>query len=88
MNKTLVATAASVFILAGCSSGSDEAAMSEIDQLTNQVAELSSQVETLKRDKAAAEMQAKDASDAAIAAKEEAARANDRIDNIANSYTK
>ena len=62
MNKTLIAAAASVFILAGCSSEPEEAAVSEMDQLTNQVAELSSEVEALKRDKAAAEMKAQEAS--------------------------
>lgn len=88
MNKTLIAAAASVFILAGCSSEPEEAAMSEMDLLTNQVAELSNEVEALKSDKAAAEMKAQEASAAAMAAKEEADRANDRIDNIAESYTK
>ncbi|MFA0676152.1 Lpp/OprI family alanine-zipper lipoprotein, partial [Vibrio sp. 10N.222.51.A6] len=58
------------------------------DQLTNQVAELTSEVEALKGDKAAAEMKAQEAAAAAMAAKEEADRANDRIDNIAESYTK
>jgi murein lipoprotein len=88
MNKMLIAAAASVFILAGCSSEPEEAAISEMDQLTNQVAELTSEVEALKSDKAAAEMKAQEASAAAMAAKEEADRANDRIDNIAESYTK
>ncbi len=32
MNKTLIAAAASVFILAGCSSEPEEAAVSEMDQ--------------------------------------------------------
>jgi murein lipoprotein len=88
MNKMLIAAAASVFILAGCSSEPEEAAISEMDQLTNQVAELTSEVEALKSDKVAAEMKAQEASAAAMAAKEEADRANDRIDNIAESYTK
>ena len=88
MNKTLIAAAASVFILAGCSSAPEAAAVSEMDQLPNQDAQLTSEVEALKSDKAAAEMKAQEASEAAMAAKEEADRANDRIDNIAESYTK
>ncbi|MCG9552709.1 Lpp/OprI family alanine-zipper lipoprotein [Vibrio sp. Isolate31] len=88
MNKMFIAAAASVFILAGCSSEPEKATMSKMEQLTNQVAQLKSEVETLKSEKAAAEMKAQKASAAAMAAKEEAERANDRIDNIAQSYTK
>jgi murein lipoprotein len=88
MNKVLIAAAASVFVLAGCSSDPEEAAMSEVEQLSNQVAQLSSEVEALKSEKADAEMKAQEATDAAMAAKEEAMRANERIDNIASSYTK
>ncbi|MGR5237488.1 Lpp/OprI family alanine-zipper lipoprotein [Vibrio alfacsensis] len=84
MNKTLIAaTAASVLLLAGCAS-SDDAAMAnaeKLDQLSNQVSQLSQDVQSLQSDVQAA-------GGAAMAAQEEAARANERIDNIAQSYTK
>ena len=88
MNKTLFAAAASVFILAGCSSGPDESAMAGMDELKNQVAQLTSELNALKNEQSTAEMKAKQAADSAMAAQEEAARANERIDNIAQSYTK
>ncbi|MCG6442111.1 LPP leucine zipper domain-containing protein, partial [Vibrio parahaemolyticus] len=43
---------------------------------------------SLKSDHAAMMSKANATSDAAMAAQEEAARANERIDNIAQSYTK
>lgn len=88
MNKTLIAAAASVFFLAGCASGPDEATMAQMDELNNQISQLNSDVAALKSEHESAEMSAKQAKDAAMAAQEEAARANERIDNIAQSYTK
>ncbi|AUI88484.1 hypothetical protein BS333_19360 [Vibrio azureus] len=81
MNKTLIAAAAtSVFLLAGCAS-SDDATTSKLNELSNQVSELSQNVQSLQSD-------VQKSGAAAMAAQEEAERANDRIDNIAQSYTK
>ncbi|MDF2152673.1 Lpp/OprI family alanine-zipper lipoprotein [Vibrio sp. CAU 1672] len=84
MNKTLIAAAAtSVLLLAGCAS-SDEAVTAnaaKLDELSNQISQLSQDVQMLKSD-------VQKSGDAAMAAQEEAARANERIDNIAQSYTK
>ncbi|POF61029.1 hypothetical protein CRN58_00405, partial [Vibrio vulnificus] len=54
----------------------------------NQVDVLTKEVAALKSNQADAEMKAKEAATAAMAAQEEAERANERIDNIAQSYTK
>ncbi|MCM5507560.1 Lpp/OprI family alanine-zipper lipoprotein [Vibrio sp. SCSIO 43169] len=82
MNKMLIATAASsVLLLAGCASGPDEASSAKIDELSNQVSQLSQDVQALQSD-------VRKSGDAAMSAQEEAARANERIDNIAQSYTK
>ncbi|MCL9775690.1 Lpp/OprI family alanine-zipper lipoprotein [Vibrio methylphosphonaticus] len=82
MNKVLIAAAASsVLLLAGCASGPDEAEMAKMDDLNNQVSQLSTDVQALKDE---VQMGNKNA----MAAQEEAARANERIDNIAQSYTK
>lgn len=82
MNKMIIAAAAtSVLLLAGCASGPDEATTAKLDELSNQVSQLSQDVNAL-----AGGVQA--SGDAAMAAQEEAARANERIDNIAQSYTK
>ncbi|MFA0085328.1 hypothetical protein BCU70_00820 [Vibrio sp. 10N.286.49.C2] len=82
MNKMIIAaTAASVLLLAGCASGPDEAEMAKMDDLNNQVSQLSTDVQALKDE---VQMGNKNA----MAAQEEAARANERIDNIAQSYTK
>ncbi|MEH0667420.1 hypothetical protein H4F18_09515 [Vibrio scophthalmi] len=82
MNKMLIAAAASsVLLLAGCASGPDEATTAKLDELSNQVSQLSQDVSALQAD-------VRKSGDAAMAAQEEAARANERIDNIAQSYTK
>ncbi|WP_162047797.1 Lpp/OprI family alanine-zipper lipoprotein [Vibrio taketomensis] len=82
MNKMIIAAAAtSVLLLAGCASGPDEATTAKLDELSNQVSQLSQDVNSLKSD-------VQRAGGAAVAAQEEAARANERIDNIAQSYTK
>ncbi len=79
MNKTLIAAAAtSVLLLAGCASSDSTA---KLDELSNKVDMLSQDVSTLQ-----SEVQM--TKDAAMSAQEEAARANERIDNIAQSYTK
>lgn len=89
MNKMLLAAATtSVLLLAGCASGPDEASMAKIDELNNKVSQLSQEVASLKGEQADAEMKSKMAADTAMSAQEEAARANERIDNIAQSYTK
>ncbi len=81
MNKTLIAAAAtSVLLLAGCAS-SDTATTAKLDELSNKVDMLSQDVDSLRSD-------VQMSKDAAISAQEEAARANERIDNIAQSYTK
>ena len=82
MNKIFIAAAAtSVLLLAGCASGPDEATTAKLDELSSQVSQLSQDVNALG---GGVQMTA----DAAMAAQAEAARANERIDNIAQSYTK
>lgn len=82
MKKVLIAAAASsVLLLAGCASGPDEATTAKMDDMSNQVSQLSADVQALKDE---VQMGNKNA----MAAQEEAARANERIDNIAQSYTK
>lgn len=82
MNNMFIAAAAtSVLLLAGCASGPDEATTAQLDELSNQVSQLSQDVNALKSD-------VQKSGSAAMAAQEEAARANERIDNIAQSYTK
>ncbi|EFP96732.1 LPP leucine zipper domain-containing protein [Vibrio caribbeanicus] len=71
MNKMMIA-AATVLLLAGCASNS--ATSAKIDELSDQVKALQSDVRM--------------SGDAAKAAQEEAKRANERIDNIAQSYRK
>ncbi|WP_070969284.1 Lpp/OprI family alanine-zipper lipoprotein [Vibrio sonorensis] len=86
MNKILIAAAASSAIfLAGCAAGPDEATTAKMDELSNQVSQLSQEVSSLKSELSS---QVQKAGNAAMSAQEEAARANDRIDNIAQSYTK
>ena len=64
--------AATVLLLAGCASNS--ATSAKIDELSDQVKALQTDVRM--------------SGDAAKAAQEEAKRANERIDNIAQSYRK
>ena len=71
MNKMMIA-AATILLLAGCASNS--ATSAKIDELSDQVKALQSDVRM--------------SGDAAKAAQEEAKRANERIDNIAQSYRK
>jgi|TARA_B100001057_G_C22111146_1_gene667054 murein lipoprotein len=73
MNKMMIA-AATVLLLAGCASNSDRATSAKIDELSDQVKALQTDVRM--------------SGDAAKAAQEEAKRANERIDNIAQSYRK
>lgn len=89
MNKMLIAAAASsVFLLAGCSSGLDEETMTKMNALNDQVSQLNQDVQALKDEKATLTYEAQRAKSTAEVAQEEAARANERIDNIAQSYTK
>ncbi|GAL09674.1 outer membrane lipoprotein [Vibrio astriarenae] len=86
MNKMLIAAAASsVLLLAGCASGPDSETTAQLNELNAQVNQLSQDVSSLKSMYAA---DVQKANDAAMSAQEEAARANERIDNIAQSYTK
>ena len=90
MNKKLllVAGVSSVLLLAGCASGPDEETTSQLSSLTTQVDELSKEVAALKANQSDADAKAAEAAAAAAAAQDEADRANERIDNIAQSYTK
>jgi murein lipoprotein len=97
MNKKLMFAAglSSVVLLAGCASGPDQATTNQLNNLTAKVDQLSQQVSALQANQnqalsaaQSAAAQAAQAKDAAMAAQAEAARANDRIDNIATSYTK
>ena len=86
MNKMLIAAASSALLLAGCASGPDTtspdaATLAKMSELSNQVSQLSQDVQALQSE-------VRKSSDSAMAAKEAAARANQRIDNIAQSYTK
>ncbi|MDB1125775.1 Lpp/OprI family alanine-zipper lipoprotein [Vibrio algarum] len=90
MNKKLLLAAGmgSLLLLGGCASGPDEETTSQLSALSSQIDELSSEVAALKSEQSMAEMKASKATDAAMSAQDEAARANERIDNIAQSYTK
>lgn len=89
MKKVLIAAAASsVLLLAGCASGPDQATTDALSNLNSKVDQLSADVAAMKSSSDSAAMASKDAKSAAMAAQEEAARANERIDNIAQSYTK
>ncbi|MGF1741782.1 Lpp/OprI family alanine-zipper lipoprotein [Vibrio profundum] len=80
MNKIFLAAAASsVLLLSGCATNMETA--SKVDDLSNKVAELNKKVDALS-----SEMQKNEQS--SKSAQEEASRANERIDNIAQSYTK
>ncbi|MFM2484369.1 Lpp/OprI family alanine-zipper lipoprotein [Celerinatantimonas yamalensis] len=84
MKKTiLIAIAlAAPLLLAGCSNTSQIKAMnSKLDSLSDQVSALQAEQSTLSSDVNAAKTAAQEA-------KSEAARANQRIDHIAKSYTK
>ncbi|OEF88421.1 Lpp/OprI family alanine-zipper lipoprotein, partial [Vibrio splendidus] len=53
MNKMLIAaTASSVLLLAGCSSGPDEETMTKMNALNDQVSQLNQDVQALKDEKA------------------------------------
>ncbi len=88
MNKALIAAVSSVLLLAGCASGPDEATTARLDELNTQVSELREEVAALKSEQQAVDSKATEASDAVKSAQSEAARANERIDNIAKSYKK
>lgn len=97
MNKKLMLAAglSSVVLLAGCATGPDQATTDQLNNLTAKVDQLSQQVSALQGGHnqmmtatQSAASQAAQAKDAAMAAQAEAARANERIDNIAQSYTK
>jgi murein lipoprotein len=76
MNKVLLGTAvSSILLLAGCSTTQETKALSnKVDALSEQVSALSSQISSMNSN--------------VTEASSEAERANARIDNIAQSYTK
>ncbi|MFM2476296.1 Lpp/OprI family alanine-zipper lipoprotein [Celerinatantimonas sp. MCCC 1A17872] len=83
MKKTLLIAGAlaAPLLLAGCSNTSNKALSDKIDSLSDQVSALQAEQSTLSSDVNSAKMAAQEA-------KSEAARANQRIDHIAKSYTK
>ncbi len=103
MKKVLVAVAsASAMFLAGCAS-EPKTMMAEEQMVTSaEVTALQSQIDLLKKELAALKKAQKDTAKAAdqasmkanqnssmlMEAQESATRANERIDNIAESYTK
>lgn len=93
MNKLLLTAAmGSVLLLSGCASDLDAATSEKINQSATKLDELSTQVSTLTTEVAALKAQqtqlTEKTNDAINAAQAEAERANSRIDNIAQSYTK
>lgn len=82
MNKVLLAAASSVILLSGCASEpTDVATSSSVAELSNQVSALSDQVSALSGQQSTLSSQVAEAQESAM-------RANERIDNIAQSYTK
>ena len=86
MNKKILLTAgiSSVLLLAGCASGSNnQETMSnqEVMNLNSQMDQLCKEVTSLRQNQSRTEIKADEA-------RKEAIRANKRIDNIAQSYTK
>ncbi|MDW6005037.1 Lpp/OprI family alanine-zipper lipoprotein [Vibrio mangrovi] len=89
MNKVFLAVAASgVVFLSGCASSTDSATMAKMDELSNQVSQLSDEVATLKNGQMMLSDKIDQNSESISAVREEAQRANERIDHIAQSYTK
>ncbi|MDP5252631.1 MULTISPECIES: Lpp/OprI family alanine-zipper lipoprotein [unclassified Vibrio] len=89
MKKILIATAAtSVLLLAGCASGPDEQTTSALSDIQTRLDSIEQDISSIKSQQADTNAKASQAAEAAAAAQEEASRANDRIDNIAQSYTK
>lgn len=87
-NKLLiVGVIATTALLGGCSNKTAQL-QDSVDVLTNQVGELTTKVDGLAADQAAMKADTEAAAAAAQAAASEAARANARIDNIAESYKK
>ncbi|GEA50700.1 major outer membrane lipoprotein [Vibrio inusitatus NBRC 102082] len=87
----LIAGVSSVLLLAGCASGPDEETTAKMADQDARVSQLEQDVAALKaahENDADSAMEAKQAKEAAMAAQDEAARANERLDNIAQSYTK
>lgn len=74
-----LAAIASTAVLAGCSSNT---------ALEQSVADLSSKVDSLSNQVSALQGDVADVAAASALAYDEAARANERIDNMAQSYTK
>ncbi|WP_261818042.1 Lpp/OprI family alanine-zipper lipoprotein [Vibrio gallicus] len=88
----LVAGVSSVLLLAGCASGPDEATTAKMNDQDARISQLEQDVSALKAahekdvaDNKAATMKAHET---AKSAQDDAARANERLDNVAQSYTK
>ncbi|WP_299009733.1 Lpp/OprI family alanine-zipper lipoprotein [uncultured Shewanella sp.] len=84
MNKKvlMIAGVAMTVMLGGCASTGD------MEKLSNKVDQLSAQVNAMSSDQAKMAADMRDTKAAAMNAEAEAKRANDRIDNIASSYSK
>ncbi len=88
--KLLIAVVGSV-ALAGCASGPDEATTQAMTDMSSQIEALETKVSALEAQNADLKSQAMAALEAkqmAMSAEDEAARANERLDNLAQSYTK
>ncbi|CAM4209532.1 MULTISPECIES: Lpp/OprI family alanine-zipper lipoprotein [Vibrio] len=94
MNKKIILAAgvSSVLLLAGCASGPDEATKAQMADTDSRVSQLEQDLAALKaeheKDSAENKAAAMQAKEAAMAAQDESARANERLDNVAQSYTK
>jgi murein lipoprotein len=85
--KLLIAVAGSI-ALAGCASGPDEATTEQITAMSSQIEALESKIDSLESGMKSDAMAASEAKQMAMSAEDEAARANERLDNLAQSYTK
>lgn len=88
----LIAGVSSMLLLGGCASNLAEETADEVAGHEARISQLEQDIAALEASNDKAHMQVIDsneaAMEAAMAAQEEAARANERLDNIAQSYTK
>jgi murein lipoprotein len=96
--------ASTLLILTGCATpaGPDPETLAQVEQLNEQIAALDSQISSLQSEVDSLKMMddkntmaiektisaLDNAKEASMIATDEAARANDRLDNLAQSYTK
>jgi len=83
VNKLCLAAISSAFILTGCATTTPQ-----MDALNNKVDKLSEQISSLQASQTQLKNKLNQSSDLISSAQDEAQRANERIDNIAQSYTK